>query len=248
MKTKVYNNSNFAYYRAQLEETGEPVIIKAPASDHPWLKNLKKSGVIQPKAGVRLEDGFALVLKAFDARPLTQILKREKLEVKEALQVALSLVHTLEELHQHNIIHKDTQPENIFITPGKKHALIVDCSVSIQLPREVPHIHDFRTIDGKLAYISPEQTGRMNRPVDYRTDYYSPGATLYEILTGSLPFGLKDHLELVHSHLARKPLPPVSWTAKSPTWCLKYCSSSWPRMQRTGTRARRVSGLIWKRA
>lgn len=128
IENKVYRNSKYAYYRAQMEETGENVIIKAPASDHPGLKdiarlnheyellkNLKISGVIQPKVGVQLKDGFALVLKAFDTRPLTEILKREGFEVVEALHIVLSLVDTLEKLHKHDIIHKDIQPENIFI-------------------------------------------------------------------------------------------------------------------------------------
>ena len=106
------------------------------------------------------------------------------------------------------IIHKDIQPENIFIGPGKRSAWIGDCSVCSLLPKEVLNIRSFSSIDGNLAYISPEQTGRMNRPVDYRTDYYALGATLYEMLIGTVPFKLEDPPELVHSHLAKQPLPP----------------------------------------
>lgn len=221
IENKIYQNSRRVYYRAIRDETGEKVIIKSHPSTNPdlkdilqfnheydLLKNLNISGVIQPEAIVKHANGTALVIKEFDANPLTQILRKEKLEVVEALKIALSLARTIDEFHKHNIIHRDVQPENIFVGAKKKETWIVDCSVSSFLPKEMPGIRNVGSVDGNLAYISPEQTGRTNRKVDYRTDFYSFGITLYEMLTGQVPFKSVDALELVHSHLVKKPLPP----------------------------------------
>jgi serine/threonine protein kinase len=226
---EIYQNSSRAYYQATRNETNEKVIIKFHPSLNPGLKdnaqinheyeilkNLKIPGIIQPEAKLKYTNGIALVIKDLNANPLTEIIKREKLEVSEALQIALSLAKALGDLHRHNIIHKDLQPENIFVDPEKTKAWIVDFRVSSFLPKEMPNIRNVGIIDGNLAYISPEQTGRMNRPVDYRTDFYSLGMTLYEMLTGSLPFNLKDPLELVHSHLAKQPFPPHQIDKKIP--------------------------------
>jgi len=217
----LYQNSRYAYYQAIQSGTDTKVIIKSNIFTPPSLKDISRlkheyeilkdlniDGVIRLEAKVDHANGMALVIKKIDADPLTDILKRERLEVSEVLGIALSLTKTIEELHGHNIIHKDIQPENIFVGPQKRQTWIVDLSVSSLLTREMLDIRNFKSIEGNLAYISPEQTGRMNRPIDYRTDFYSLGTTLYEMLTGQLPFNLEDPLELVHSHLAKQPLPP----------------------------------------
>ena len=217
----LYQNSRYTYYQAIQNESGAKVIIKACTSANPGLKHVSRlnheyemlrdlniPGVVQLEAMVKYANGIALVIREFDAIPLVESLKNEKLQVSAALKIALSLVKTIEELHEQNIIHKDIQPENIFVGLEKEETWIVDCSVSSLLPKEMLNIQNIGSIEGNLAYISPEQTGRMNRSVDYRTDFYSLGITLYEILTGNLPFNLEDPLELVHSHLAKQPLPP----------------------------------------
>ncbi|HEY9302029.1 MAG TPA: AAA family ATPase, partial [Phormidium sp.] len=112
------------------------------------------------------------------------------------------------QIHKANIIHKDINPSNIVYNPQTKQLKIIDFGISTQLTRETPILKNPNVLEGTLAYISPEQTGRMNRALDYRTDFYSLGVTFYELLTGKLPFETEDALELVHCHIARQPVPP----------------------------------------
>ena len=123
--------------------------------------------------------------------------------------IALQIVTTLEGLYRCRIIHKDIKPQNILINPQTKQVKLIDFSIASLLPRETQEIQNPNQLEGTLAYISPEQTGRMNRGIDYRTDFYSLGVTFYELLTGQLPFQSTDPMELVHSHIARKAIPPI---------------------------------------
>jgi serine/threonine protein kinase len=106
------------------------------------------------------------------------------------------------------LIHKDLKPANILIAPETGRAWLTGFGITSRLTRERQSPEPPEIIAGTLAYMAPEQTGRMNRSIDARTDLYALGATLYELLTGSLPFVTSDHMELVHSHIARQPLPP----------------------------------------
>ena len=107
------------------------------------------------------------------------------------------------------VIHRDIKPHNILINPKTEEVKITDFGISAILTHENDEIYNPDFIIGTLAYMSPEQTGRMNRTVDYRTDLYSFGVTLYEMLTGSLPFKSHDPMELIHSHIAIMPEPPA---------------------------------------
>ncbi|MBW4471337.1 MAG: PAS domain S-box protein [Stenomitos rutilans HA7619-LM2] len=119
--------------------------------------------------------------------------------------IALQLVETLHLLHQQRIIHKDIKPSNILIHPESRQVKLLDFSISTLLPRETQEIQSSEVLEGTLAYLSPEQTGRMNRGIDYRSDFYALGVTFYELLTGRLPFPSHDPMELVHCHLAKQP-------------------------------------------
>lgn len=123
------------------------------------------------------------------------------------LRLALDITQALEAIHQHKIIHKDLNAYNILYnqTKGVK---IIDFGIASCLPKEEFEIQHFETLEGNLAYISPEQTGRMNRSIDYRTDYYSLGVIFYEMATGILPFVSDDMLEMIHCHIAKSPIPP----------------------------------------
>ena len=112
-------------------------------------------------------------------------------------------------LYQQRIIHKDIKPANILIDPVSQQIQLTDFSIATLLPKETEEIKHPNVLEGTLAYIAPEQTGRMNRGIDYRSDFYALGITFFELLTGELPYQTDDLLELMHCHLA-KPIPKVS--------------------------------------
>ncbi|MEM9093035.1 MAG: serine/threonine-protein kinase PknK, partial [Cyanobacteria bacterium P01_F01_bin.53] len=118
------------------------------------------------------------------------------------------LTTILHELAQHQIVHKDIKPANILIQPESKRIELIDFSIASLLPKETQAIQNPNGLEGTLAYLAPEQTGRMNRGIDYRTDFYALGVTLYELLTGTLPFQSDDPLDLVHCHIAKAPIAP----------------------------------------
>src|SRR5262249_44751607 len=132
---------------------------------------------------------------------------RRALSVDEVLDIALRIVRVLGEVHKRRVIHKDVNPSNIVLNPETHELKLIDFGLSTQLSRESAEADPVETLAGTLPYPSPEQTGRMNRAVDSRADLYALGVTLYEILTGELPFTASDAIELIHCHLAREPVP-----------------------------------------
>jgi serine/threonine protein kinase len=127
--------------------------------------------------------------------------------VENFLLVAIQIADALGQIHAANIIHKDINSANIVFNPATNQLKIIDFGISTRLPRETLTLKNPSQLEGTLAYISPEQTGRMNSVLDYRTDLYSLGVTYYELLTGSLPFKSTDAIELVHCHIAKTPRP-----------------------------------------
>ena len=132
------------------------------------------------------------------------------MEIAAFLRVAIQIAGALGELHQSGLIHKNIKPRNILIDAETSDVRITDLSMASRLSRELPLVRNLNTIEGTLAYMSPEQTGRMNRWIDARTDLYSLGVTFYQMLTGRLPFEASDALEWVHCHVARSPQAPAA--------------------------------------
>ncbi|MEG4210801.1 AAA family ATPase [Microcoleus sp. S13_B4] len=133
--------------------------------------------------------------------------------------MAIQIANSLDGLYRHHVIHKDLKPANILINPASKQVKLIDFSIASLLPRQTQEIQNPNVLEGTLPYISPEQTGRMNRGIDYRTDFYSLGVTFYELLTRQLPFQSDDPIELVHCHLAKQPIP-VHHVNKSVPWAV----------------------------
>ena len=125
------------------------------------------------------------------------------------LRLAISLSTAIGHLHQRGIIHNDIKPGNVLVNSVSGQVWLTGFGVALRLPRERQPPDPPEFIAGTLAYMAPEQTGRMNRSIDSRSDLYAFGVTLYEILTGSLPFTAVDPMEWVHCHIARKPTPPA---------------------------------------
>ena len=139
-------------------------------------------------------------------------IKKKKFDLKSFLEISAKIAETLGNIHEKEIVHRDIKPHNILINPITEVVKITDFGISTVLTHENDEVYNPDFIAGTLAYMSPEQTGRMNRTVDYRTDLYSLGITLYEMLTGSLPFKSYDHdpMELIHSHIAVMPESPAT--------------------------------------
>ncbi|MEK7257358.1 MAG: serine/threonine-protein kinase, partial [Bacteroidota bacterium] len=124
------------------------------------------------------------------------------------LKTAIAIAEALRQVHEQGIIHKDINPNNILVDLPTGKVTIIDFGISTKIDLKTQHLGNPDKLEGTLAYLSPEQSGRMNRITDYRTDFYSLGVTFYELLSGKLPFDTQDSLELVHCHIAKTP-PPV---------------------------------------
>ena len=146
-------------------------------------------------------------LEDFGGQSLDRLIQTRQFTLTEFLSLAIEVIDILGQLHQQHVIHKDINPSNIVLNWTTTQIKLIDFGISTALTRENPTFRNPNFLEGTLAYISPEQTGRMNRDIDYRTDFYSLGVTFYELLTGQLPFPTQDALELVHCHLARQPTP-----------------------------------------
>jgi PAS domain S-box-containing protein len=156
-----------------------------------------------------------LVLKDPDGQPLDALLERP-LDVTELLRISIGLANALGRLHERGIIHRDVKPGNVLVDTTSHKVWLTGFGIASDLPRERQSPEPPETIAGTLAYMAPEQTGRMNRSIDSRSDLYSLGVTLYEMLTGVLPFSASNPLDWVHCHIARRPPPPAVWRKEVP--------------------------------
>ncbi|WP_224369498.1 trifunctional serine/threonine-protein kinase/ATP-binding protein/sensor histidine kinase [Hyalangium versicolor] len=201
------------------DHDGLALILKTPAVVAPGARELERyrreftillrlkdvRGVARVHSLELLEDRPLLLLESVEGAALSELTGRP-LEVSRALDLGISLVSTLAVLHRRGVIHKDVKPANVIVTPSGETCLIDFGLASLQLVEHV-EASPASLVEGTLAYMSPEQTGRMNRSVDYRTDLYSLGVTLYELLAGSRPFHGRDALEWFHAHMAVVPPP-----------------------------------------
>ncbi|MGH1396718.1 MAG: AAA family ATPase [Trichormus sp.] len=213
---QIYRGSRTGVYRAIRETQKLPVIIKVLQREYPTFgelvqfrnqyaiaKNLPIIGIIQPLSLETFGNSYALVMADWGGISLETYIQQQPLEIADILTIAIQLADILHELQQHRIIHKDIKPANILIHPQSKQVKLIDFSIASLLPKETQEIQNPNTLEGTLAYLAPEQTGRMNRGIDYRSDFYALGVTLYQLLTGRLPFLADDPLELVHCHIAK---------------------------------------------
>ena len=131
------------------------------------------------------------------------------MELRQFLRVAIGLSAALGRVHQHGLIHKDIKPANALVNACDRPGVADGLRDRIAAATRAAIARPSGNLAGTLAYMAPEQTGRMNRSIDSRSDLYSLGVTLYEMLTGSLPFTASDPMEWVHCHIARQPVPPA---------------------------------------
>src|SRR5215469_11512527 len=213
----------FVLYRTWHERpdgTRQHVLILAPAIERPTptvlnritheyeLKDhLEDSWAVRPLALVHEFGRTFLVLDSPDAVMLDRLVGAE-LKVGLFLRLAIAVSEALGRLHERGLVHKDIKPGNLLVNSATGQAWLTGLGIASPLPRERQSPEPPEFIAGTLAYMAPEQTGRMNRSIDSRSDLYSLGVTLYEMLTGSLPFIASDPMEWVHCHVARQAVPP----------------------------------------
>jgi len=176
--------------------------------EYELIRSLNLDGAIEAYDLQRYQNSLVMLLEDFGGVSLKNWIAEYQVTLEEVLAVAVKIAEGLAGVHAANIIHKDINSSNIVYNPETGQLKIIDFGISTVLSRENPTVRNPDRIEGTLAYISPEQTGRMNRTIDYRTDFYSLGVTFYELLTHQLPFETNDALELVHYHIAKHPVPP----------------------------------------
>jgi PAS domain S-box-containing protein len=224
----IRNGAEFTLYRARQHGNPSPVLIVAACAEQPLPHSLRRleheyslaaelepAWAAKPLALTRYEGRTILVLTDPNAEPLDRILERDReqpLDVARLLRLAINLATALGHVHQRGLIHKDVKPENVLVDDAG-HIWLTGFGIASRLPRERQAPAPPEIIAGTLAYMSPEQTGRMNRSMDTRSDLYSVGVTLYQMLTGVLPFNAAEPLEWVHCHIARQPVAPADRSA-----------------------------------
>lgn len=219
---KIHAGRQTTIYQALNKQNNTPVVIKCIKPEmvtaeqvarlkreYELMKMLNEDGTVAAYNFISDENDYAIIMEAFSNQSLKEYLTEyTPLSIEAFLTLALKITEALECIHDHHIVHKDINPTNILWNAKKSQIKIIDFGIASTLSREEALIQNLQRLEGSLPYISPEQTGRINRGIDYRTDYYSLGVVFYEMITGKLPFDSEDIMEILHDHIAREPVPP----------------------------------------
>jgi len=228
MNEHILHRRNFLLHLRRRPGCDGPILVKEPARDVPSQSAVEQlhneyaiTCQLTDVKGVRAalgqegsESRPVLLLEYIQGHSLAELIRTGSLDLAEKLLLAANVVRALSQVHTHHVMHRDLSSGNILVaegdSPGTPSGVyIIDFGNASTRETESPSLLAADdTVMGTLAYISPEQTGRMNRRVDYRADLYSLGITLYELFTGRLPFDSRDPLGLIHDHVARMPTPP----------------------------------------
>jgi len=209
--------------RASRTSDKHPVFLNI-LSRGPWFLQRKKRfeqdfeigrsldipSVLKPLKIEECDVGIVMVLEDFGGVPLDKLLAKGSLDLSEVVSISLLAAEALGNIHSYGITHKDIRPENLIYNAEADLLKITGFGIANVLKRETPNNNAIRISENELAYISPEQTGRMNRSLDFRTDFYSLGVTIYHCLTGRLPFIAEDDIETTYCLLAREPVSPLT--------------------------------------
>lgn len=201
---------------------GTPLIVKIHNKPFPTFHDITRfkheyaigqrcrhPGVVRPLAQYQIDGRWTIIHEDSGGDALNRRLAAgQYIAPAEFFEIALQLCAALDAVHRAGIVHKDINPSNVVWNRARRHLQLIDFGIAGVLAQETQGIISPHALEGTLRYMAPEQTGRMNRSVDYRADYYALGATLYELLTGQPPFVTTDAMELVHCHIARHP----DWT------------------------------------
>lgn len=216
ISSTLFENSTTIIYRATRQLDGKKVILKT----HKQHEDVRKIKHEYDLLNALTIDGISNVIDIFSndidptflvsedlgAEVLENYIHNRDIAEDEFLQITLNATLALKSIHENKILHRDIKPANMLIDPETKAIWYIDLGISVPVKREMPLWQE--SVEGTLEYLPPEQTGRVNKPIDYRSDIYSLGVTLYRLLTGRLPFQGRNAMELIHAHIATTPVPP----------------------------------------
>jgi serine/threonine protein kinase len=189
-------------------EIATPQLISRHQREFELLAKIQSDHVIKPVELINGDDSPILITEEATSKPLISFIQGGPINIVESARIACLIAVAIDDLHHANIVHRDINPANILYDPEKSEIKLFDFGISTSAPPSQLKPEVNRTLEGTLSYLSPEQTGRMNRSVDFRSDFYSLGVTLYQLITGRLPFNSEDNLELVYQHMTHTPEPP----------------------------------------
>ncbi|MFN6487380.1 MULTISPECIES: AAA family ATPase [unclassified Nostoc] len=233
IQSKIYESSASLVYRGFRGQDNLALVVKMLKLDYPSpqeltrykqeyeiTRSLNLSGIVKAYSQHDYQRTLVILLEDFGGESLEQWIHKCSdfcpMPLSAFLGLAIALTDILGRIHAANVTHRDINPGNIVLNRDTGVIKIIDFGIATRFNRTNPTFKSPHVLEGTLAYLSPEQTGRMNRWLDYRTDFYSLGVTFYELLTGHLPFSTTDILELVHCHIAKQPVPPHELDATIP--------------------------------
>ena len=225
----LFESQYSAVFKGMRVSDNKPVIVKLLNLEYPSTMDLfsftheyeiqaKLTGtaIIRVYALEKAANSLAIIMEDIGGESVDTIMHRDAFTIEQKLHLAQRMTEALVQTHRQHIIHKDVNPSNFIWNRETDTLKIIDFGIATELTREISPYINLDRLEGNLAYISPEQTGRMNRPVDYRTDLYSLGVTLYELFTGLVPFIDGDEIEMVYCHMAKVPVLPHEITDQIP--------------------------------
>ncbi|MCB1140633.1 MAG: AAA family ATPase [Leptospiraceae bacterium] len=218
---KISSGSMTSIFRATLNE--KHILLKILNSEFPdntdviklknefnIIKSINSDYVIKVFDFSKLNNRFFFSMEDFGGENLDSFFKLHSPDQQSILKIFIQITSALQVIHDAQIIHKDINPFNIIYNPNLDQIKIIDFGISTRITNEFIDFKNLSKIEGTAHYISPEQTGRINRKIDRRTDLYSLGICFYKLLTGELPFDSSDFLEIIYKHITASPIPPIS--------------------------------------
>ncbi|WP_310602534.1 protein kinase domain-containing protein [Anaerosporobacter sp.] len=242
IQEQIFSSPNNTLYAGIAIKTGQPIAAKTISAslynDERKMSRLRNEFKLIPKINsdfvvkvidyIKQEDNEYLIMELCDGMSLSQYIGTHKMSVATFLHIAVQIVKGLTDIHSCGIIHKDINPTNIMYEPETRSIKIIDFGASSEFSYEKPQVTLLNA--GTLKYISPEQTKRMNRPIDFRTDFYSLGVMFYEMLAYKLPFVSDSPTELIYAHIAKSAQPVSEMNPEVPEMVSKIIAKLMEKM------------------
>ena len=223
---QLHRSAYTVIYRAVLDGpdlTSDTVILKllneefpSPESmarfrrEYEFSKLVASDSIVKAYDLFRYQNTLVMVQEDFEGLSLAELFDSTALPTEQFLPLAIHIAEALANLHKFDVIHKGINPSNLLYNASTNTLKIIDFDLASEMPLEINQLLDPSKVEGSLAFISPEQTGRVNRPIDHRSDYYSLGMTFYQLLTGTTPFQSSDPMQWIHWHIAQDAEHPTN--------------------------------------